>query len=292
MDEPLFRDCAHYWRSPLVPGGDMVTAEYREHEFAPHWHEAYAVPVIEAGAEMFAYQGGHHVAEAGTVPVINPGEVHTGSRAMEVGWRYRVFYIPVDFMAELTGDIAAAPQPMPWFPADVIRDPDLAARVARAHRLLEGLNGSAHGGPFPLHGDPLAAETALIDAMSTLIVRHALRHTDARQPNIDPPRVALMKERLAADLTEPLSLSELAADVGLSAFHAARLFTQATRMPPHAWRNQLRLQRALAPLREGVAVADVAAACGFTDQSHFTRHFRRMFGVPPGRWQAGNGPGR
>jgi AraC-like DNA-binding protein len=56
-------------------------------------------------------------------------------------------------------------------------------------------------------------------------------------------------------------------------------------LPPHAWRNQVRLQRSLAPLREGVSVADVAAASGFTDQSHFTRHFRRMFGVPPGRWQ-------
>lgn len=291
MDEPRFRDCARYWRSPLLPGAEMLTAEYREHEFSPHWHEAYAVPVIEAGAEMFAYQGAQHVAEAGTVPVINPGEVHTGSRAMEVGWRYRVFYIPIDFMTQLAVEIASAPQPAPWFPADVIRDPDLAARVARAHRLLEGLSSPSALGA--LHGaDPLAAETVLIDAMSTLITRHALHHPQAGRPNVDPPRVALMKERLAADLTAPLSLSELAADVGLSAFHAARLFTQATRMPPHAWRNQLRLQRSLAPLRKGVAVADVAAACGFTDQSHFTRHFRRMFGVPPGRWQAGSGGAR
>ena len=277
----------------------MLTAEYRDHEFSPHWHEAYAVPVIEAGAEMYAYQGAHHVAEAGTVPVINPGEVHTGSRAMEVGWRYRVFYVPVDFMQQLAGEIAESAQPTPWFPVDVIRDPDLAVRVARAHRLLEGF-GQAHdettnSGPSrgdPSGGDPLAAETALFDAMSTLIVRHALCHPEASRPCADPPRVALMKERLAADLVEPLSLTDLAAQVGLSPFHAARLFTQATRMPPHAWRNQLRLQRALGPLRDGVPVADVAAACGFTDQSHFTRHFRRMFGVPPGRWQAGDGRAR
>ena len=314
----------------------MLTAEYRDHEFSPHWHEAYAVPVIEAGAEMYAYQGANHVAEAGTVPVINPGEVHTGSRAIEVGWRYRVFYVPIDFMQQLAAEIAEAAQPMPWFPVDVIRDPDLAVRVARAHRLLEGFGHTddelrpshcapavedpaagdpAAGGPAwgetlrgdrsgggrsssdpmsgdPPGGDPLAAETALIDAISTLIVRHAICHPEASRPCADPPRVALMKERLAADLVEPLSLTELAAQVGLSPFHAARLFTQATRMPPHAWRNQLRLQRALGPLRDGVPVADVAAACGFTDQSHFTRHFRRMFGVPPGRWQAGDGRAR
>ncbi len=307
MDEPRFSDRARYWRSPLLPGADMLTAEYREHEFSPHWHEAYTVPVIEAGAEAYAYRGARYVAEAGTVPVINPGEVHTGSRAMEGGWRYRVFYVPIDFIVQLAGEIASAPQPMPWFPADVIRDPDLAQRIAYAHRLLEGLgapastgnarpNDHSPGGGLLLGlpngnrpaGDFLAAETALVDAMSTLIVRHSLGHREASRPgSADPPRVALMKERLAADLLEPLSLSELAAQVGLSAFHAARLFTQATHMPPHAWRNQLRLQRSLAPLREGTPVADVAAACGFTDQSHFTRHFRRMFGVPPGRWQAG-----
>jgi AraC-like DNA-binding protein len=95
----------------------------------------------------------------------------------------------------------------------------------------------------------------------------------------------MMKARLAADLMAPLTLTELAEAVGLSAFHAARLFTRATGLPPHAWRNQLRLQRSLAPLRAGVSVTEVAAASGFTDQSHFTRHFRRMFGVPPGRWQ-------
>jgi AraC-like DNA-binding protein len=95
-----------------------------------------------------------------------------------------------------------------------------------------------------------------------------------------------MKERLTGDLTMPLQLAELAGSVGLSPFHAARLFTQSTGLAPHAWRNQVRLQQSLAPLRAGVSVTEVAAASGFTDQSHFTRHFRRMFGVPPGRWQS------
>lgn len=122
--------------------------------------------------------------------------------------------------------------------------------------------------------------------MPTLIARHA----DARlQPHAlaaDEPRVDAMRERLAADLTCSVTLDDVAQAVGLSPFHAARLFTRTIGMPPHAWRNQLRLQRALAPLRAGASVADVAAATGFVDQSHFTRHFKRMFGVPPGRWQA------
>ena len=274
MTPPRFRDSARYWRTPLVPGADMLTAEYREHTFAPHWHEAYAVPVIEAGAEAYDYRGAHRVAEAGTVPVINPGEIHTGSRAIEAGWRYRVLYVPIDYVERLADELAGKRQPMPWFPVEPIRDADLAERIARAHRLLE--DGT----------DRLAAETALVDALTTLVTRHTQARPDSVQAGTDHPRVAVMQARLAADLTESLSLTELAGEVGLSAFHAARLFTRATGLPPHAWRNQLRLQRALAPLRAGVPVTEVAAASGFTDQRHFTRHFRRMFGVPPGRWQA------
>lgn len=299
MSATRLPDSARYWRTPLLPDADLLTATYRDHTFAPHWHDAYTIPVILEGAERYTCRGSGHVAETGTVPVINPGEVHTGSRATDEGWCYRVSYVPVDYIRALASSIADRPQDAPWFPSGVIRDPDLAARLALAHRMMEagsepmppsGAHGQAAAG-VPAPGtprvyDPLAAETAMLDALSTLIARHA----DARlQPAVlaaDEPRVDAMRERLAADLTCTVTLDDVAQAAGLSSFHAARLFTRTTGMPPHAWRNQLRLQRALAPLRAGVPVADVAAASGFVDQSHFTRHFKRMFGVPPGRWQA------
>ncbi|MGF6700203.1 AraC-like DNA-binding protein [Paraburkholderia sp. MM5496-R1] len=270
---PRFRDSARYWRTPLLPGADLLTAEYHDHEFAPHWHDAYTIPVIVAGAECYRYSGEHHVAEAGSVPVINPGELHTGSKAVEAGWRYRVMYAPVGFLCALADEVAGKPQALPWFAPGVIRDSDLATRLAHAHRLLE------------TGDDALAAETAMLDALSTLLVRYARTRPAAARVATDDTRVALMQERLTGDLVEPVTLAEVAKAAGLSPFHAARLFTQSTGLPPHAWRNQVRLQRALAPLRAGVPVTDVAAASGFTDQSHFTRHFRRMFGVPPGQWQ-------
>ncbi|WP_334053326.1 AraC family transcriptional regulator [Burkholderia cepacia] len=298
MSATRLPDSARYWRTPLLPDADLVTATYRDHTFAPHWHDAYTIPVILEGAERFTYRGSGHVAETGTVPVINPGEVHTGSRAADEGWCYRVSYMPVDFIRELTSAIAGRPQDAPWFAPDVIRDADLAARLTLAHRMMEA--GSEHALPSQAHGqaadvpatdapriyDPLAAETAMLDALSTLIVRHADAQPRPAPVAADEPRVDAMRERLAADLTCTVTLDEVAQAAGLSPFHAARLFTRTNGMPPHAWRNQLRLQRALAPLRAGVPVADVAAASGFVDQSHFTRHFKRMFGVPPGRWQA------
>ena len=302
MTDSRFRDSARYWRTPLLPGADLVTAEYNEHTFAPHWHEAYTIPVIEGGAECFRYRGTQHVAETGSVPVINPGELHTGSRAVEEGWSYRVMYVPIDFLHELAGEIAGRTQPLPWFDAEVIHDLDLAHRLSRAHRLLEAdadwrraaaaAESSANAGlaglapPSAPRSDLLAVEGSLLDALSTLLTRYGRTREAALEHGPNDPRVETMKALLAADLATPLRVADLAQAVGLSPFHATRLFTQATGLPPHAWRTQLRLQRALAPLREGATVADVAAASGFSDQSHFTRHFRRMFGVPPGRWQS------
>jgi AraC-like DNA-binding protein len=299
MSATRLPDAARYWRTPLLPDADLLTATYRNHAFAPHWHDAYTIPVILEGAERYTCRGSGHVAETGTVPVINPGEVHTGSRATDEGWCYRVSYVPVDYIRALASTIAGRPQNAPWFPSDVIRDPDLAARLALAHRMMEAGSEripSAHSHDQPADDaptagtpriyDPLAAETAMLDALSTLIARHADARLQPAALAADEPRVEVMRERLAADLTCPVTLGDVAQAAGLSPFHAARLFTRTTGMPPHAWRNQLRLQRALAPLRAGVSIAEVAAASGFVDQSHFTRHFKRMFGVPPGRWQA------
>ncbi|KWI54828.1 AraC family transcriptional regulator [Burkholderia pseudomultivorans] len=299
MPASRLRDAARYWRTPLLPDADLLTATYRDHAFAPHWHDAYTIPVILEGAERFTYRGNGYVAETGSVPVINPGEVHTGSRAVDEGWCYRVSYVPVEFIRALADAIVGRPQDAPWFAPGVIRDADLAARLALAHRMMEAgseqvRTSHAHTEPTdsgppsgaPRIYDPLAAETAMLDALSTLIVRHADVRPQAAPLAADEPRVAAMRERLAADLAGTVTLADVAQAAGLSPFHAARLFTRETGMPPHAWRNQLRLQRALAPLRAGAPVAEVAAASGFVDQSHFTRHFKRMFGVPPGRWQA------
>ncbi|VVE77783.1 helix-turn-helix domain-containing protein [Pandoraea sputorum] len=282
-----FRNAPLYWRSTLVPGGDMLTAEYNDHTFAPHWHDAYTFACIVAGAERYAYRGGEHVADAGSIAIIHPGEVHTGARETDFGWRYRVFYLPVGFVQgvqrqlesplDVPGGPSSVDKAMPWFGEHVIYDVQAMDRLLEAHRLLQ------------MGVDPLLAESVLIEAVSMMLVRHAQARVPMLEMHRDAARVETMKARLSADLTESLSLTSLAEAVDLSPFHAARLFSRETGLAPHAWRNQLRLVRALPALRAGASATDVALAQGFNDLSHFTRHFRRAFGVSPGKWSVGPG---
>ena len=267
-------DQPRYWRSALLPGGELLTAQFHRHVFGRHWHDTYVVPVIERGAQIYYYSGAEHLAGPGAIAVINPGEVHTARRATDAGWAYRAFYPSLGFLQGLAEGLVDRKPATLWLPTRPLSDPDLARRLLHAHRVLE--QGS----------DVLRAESELIDAFTLLLTRHAgLRErktTSAR----DRRRVTLMREILREHFSDPLSLTDLASAVGLSPHHAAQIFARETGIPPHAWRNQLRLEHAVRMLRDRTPVADVAAACGYTDQSHFTRHFRNAYGAPPGRWQA------
>lgn len=79
-------------------------------------------------------------------------------------------------------------------------------------------------------------------------------------------------------------MSGLARVAGLSAFHLCRVFRDAVGMPPHAYQTQVRVRQAKSLLRAGMPAAQVAAAAGFSDQAHLTRHFKQIVGVTPGRY--------
>ena len=85
-------------------------------------------------------------------------------------------------------------------------------------------------------------------------------------------------------------IRQLAAAAGMSREGFTRRFAERHGMPPQAFRRIGRLNRARALLRAGEGIAAAAAAAGFADQSHLGRCFRRVFGVTPGRYRAGEPP--
>lgn len=83
-----------------------------------------------------------------------------------------------------------------------------------------------------------------------------------------------------------ISLAELAAVVGLSQVHFIRLFRERFASPPHAYVMSQRIDRAKVLLTRGnLPIKEVAASCGFADQSHLTRLFKRHVDTTPRRFQ-------
>jgi AraC-like DNA-binding protein len=77
-------------------------------------------------------------------------------------------------------------------------------------------------------------------------------------------------------------LLDLARETGLSRFQVLRGFVRVTGLTPHAYQVQRRVALARGLIARGRPLAEVAATCGFADQSHMTRQFVRIYGVSPG----------
>ncbi|WP_407700199.1 helix-turn-helix domain-containing protein [Steroidobacter agaridevorans] len=74
--------------------------------------------------------------------------------------------------------------------------------------------------------------------------------------------------------------------MNLSRFHFCRVFRLSVGTSPREYLLQLRLQRAKALLKDSSSsVCEIAGICGFADQSHLTRMFRRRVGATPARWR-------
>ena len=254
--------------APEFGGLELLRASYHSQRFPLHAHETFAIAMHTRGAARTWYRGGTWLIPPGTVALYAPGEVHTGEPAGDQGWCYRMFYVPADLMQGVGWRPGYVPASTGTGP--VLHDQILCCRLLLAHRVFE------------ISRSPIRRESALLDALGLLTSRVTTR---ARGPLPDSHRaVGLVRDYFEAHYASAVRLNDVAQASGISPFHLVRVFRLATGLTPHAYLDQLRVRHARELLRGGAAPADVALRTGYADQSHLTRHFRRLVGVTPGQY--------
>jgi AraC family transcriptional regulator len=186
----------------------------------------------------------------------------------------------------------------------VFLEPGLVARVATEAFELD----PARAAVPPLDGmqvpqlrdamlavnDELTADAAggrlVAESLANLLAVHLIRTASApRSParrmdgTLRQGKLRAVVEYIEEHLDAGLTLEQMAAAAHLSAYHFARQFKAATGMPPHRYVLARRVDRAQKLLQPDgdLSLAEIAARAGFSDQSQFSHHFKRVVGVTP-----------
>jgi AraC-like DNA-binding protein len=253
--------------APTFPGIERIEARFFGDAFEPHRHDTYALGVTLQGVQTFHYRGEQRYSLPGNVIVLHPDEEHDGGAGTDAGLRYRMLYLePSLLLAHLSRQHAALP---------FVADPVLLDDVLRA-ALLEGLRSLDDG-----------LDELLVDDLLGNIAQGLARHAGRPQKPVGKMawrQAHLARDFLAAHASRPVLSSELEQVTGLDRYDLSRQFRALFATSPHRFQIMRRLQHARQLIATGAPLAEVAISVGFTDQSHLNRHFKKAFGLTPGRW--------
>ncbi|WP_239377248.1 helix-turn-helix domain-containing protein [Frankia sp. Cj5] len=214
-----------------------------------------------------------------------PGDVSLLTRASESHWRWPEpievvhLYLTQQAVSSVCGQV---------FDRDIgdveLRDV-LKANDPAIHRTAMLIAAEAAAGGL--------GSRLLVESLSAQLIVHLIRrHADvtfrglSADGGLTRHQLCAVRDYIAAHISESISLAELAACVALSPYHFARQFRVAHGCSPHEFLLQQRIEHAQRLLsRSRMPIRDIALDCGFCDQSHLTRVFKRHLGVTPRQYR-------
>ena len=239
---------------------DLEQVRHRQHaqEWVPHWHDEWSFGAIVQGECCCSMAGRPFLARTGDLIAIAPGIVHTGALtapAHRGAVLVMMLYVPTAWLDQAGLAVPAR--------SGSVRAPVLA----REARDL---------------ASPEDVQAWLRRAIPTLAQTLGPRPTATGEPIPTDAVRALLGRVQSAVLGGEQTVSGLARHCAVSRERIHRVLKQWLGMAPGDYLRAVRLHRAKHMVMAGEPVATVAAECGFADQAHFTRWFRRTFGYTPG----------
>lgn len=267
-DRTLYYESSTNWMRAGAGDIERFEASFSNVAFAPHRHDTYTIGVTLQGVQSFDYRGAARSSLPGNLVILHPDEVHDGRAGTDERFRYRTICIePASLQDVLQGT------PLPFIEGGVSSDPRLLRAVLP---LLEDFSRAL---------DPLDYQDALYDLAMILSAICGVRSSNrASSCRANYQAAELARQLIHERLDDGVTLDELETATGHNRWELSRDFRSLYGTSPHRYLTLRRLDRARAMIREGHSLADSACASGFADQSHFTRHFKKTWGLTPIKW--------
>jgi AraC-like DNA-binding protein len=218
------------------------------------------------GSAEWVYRGRSQSSPGQSLMLMEPGEIHRNTKPPPP-CNFEVVMIDPQFVDKIA--LETGMNSRPRLRRASTSDPALYRAFARFHAAM------AEGSTY------LHLQSLLAHSIGLLLAGHTEKSLRSpRRPS--PTQLSRARDYIHQYHAERISLERLADIAGLSRFHFLRSFTEEFGLPPHAYQVKLRVEKARHLLKAGVPIK--AIEVGFSDQSHLTRHFKKVHGVTPARY--------
>ena len=262
-----------FFRDPRLPWLEWRSSHNSASSFKAHLHRTFSVGAVQSG--QVAYQVGEQTAllQPGALALINPETLHSCNTINGALRSYSMLYLDVGWCLAIQQSLwpvtAFVPTRHPH-----LHDPELYRQYFEA--LADVINEQI---------DLLAKEQLLLELLGAIFKRAWPQGPPSPSTGEAAKTLIGLKEMLAANLKDDLSLTDLAERLAINPYTLLRQFKAATGITPHAYRTNCRIEQARHLLRQGMDIAETALECGFFDQSHLHRHFKAMTTLTPREYQ-------
>ncbi|PRA49497.1 MULTISPECIES: AraC family transcriptional regulator [Pseudomonas] len=264
-----------FWRDDALPFIEArAIADGREVCYSRHSHEHFSIGAITAGRSTYLHEQSSFEVSAGTVVLMNPGDVHACNPIEDQPWSYRMLYVETPWLIDLQHQLG--------FAADLDFRP-FSSTHSTDIELFKGLN-QLYEVLVDEQASTLHKYSTAVAFFSDVQIRlnPAEVEVEVAEPNFKLERAA---EYIREHCTQALKLEDICAAAQLSASYLIRAFKLRYGMTPHAYLVNRRIQFARQQLRQGRLIAEVALEAGFADQAHFQRAFKQHLAATPGQYR-------
>ncbi len=255
------------WRKEGI--GDFHHVSNFAHPTSKVLHQSLALCFVEQGAFKVSHCGVSYSVGKGALLVVQSGDF-TSCEDFEGKSKYRVFLSDPKVLGTIAEETGERLRGGRIFQNPFICDGSLGRLYLRFHTEMDS--------------EPSALESSslLREFVGEMILRYGNRPATTLRLGNERCAVKRVRDCLESRYAENLTLEELARIANLSPFHLIRVFRKEVGLPPHAYQTRVRLNRAISLLAQDATIGEAALDSGFFDQSHFTNHFRKVFGYTPG----------
>lgn len=269
-----FIEFANFRRGMNQPDIELLYARYTKHSFTPHFHDVFAVGVVEAGALTNSYK--HNLPDifgAGDLFVINPGDVHTGKPVGDQGVTYRMMYLPTRIVSQWLQGRNVSDGTLHAFPRKGTNRNELPQQLIRLHQLLAGPEYSQ-----------LEQESILTEVLTQLFSSPMAVEEPKPGDSGKNREVNIVIDYLISNFSENISLIQLSAMTNVSPYHLLRIFQKQVGISPHTFQTLQRIEHAKRCILQNEFLTQISVQVGFYDQSHFIKTFKAIVGVTPSQF--------